>query len=220
MGLFGFGCPASAEPHDIQLQILHRLIINITCCLTLSEIKEYNDKKFHLPPLMADLTYFCSVQNNFYVFFSSKNYYFIFPKNEATLQDKECCGEKAEQHFRKLGSFPYHHFFPGSKCNEVIELHVINKIGNLPNIWLSMCYDTLKMLIHPIFPGTAKMKWQLSFFWAVKRSPSVNPVYLVHWFLIFLIIQTPLTWHSNQCFHDCVFADLVNKEGSLSVFLK
>lgn len=43
MGWFGFGCPGAAEPRIIQLQTLHRLIINIICCLTLSEIKEYND---------------------------------------------------------------------------------------------------------------------------------------------------------------------------------
>lgn len=125
---------AAAEPHNIQLQTLHGFIINITCCLDLSEIKEYKDKIFHLPLLVAGLTYFCSLQNHFYVFFFSKNYYFIFSKNEATLQDKECCGEKAEQQFRKLGSFPHHHFLPGCECNKVIELRLINKIGNLHNM--------------------------------------------------------------------------------------
>lgn len=67
-------------------------------------------------------------------FFFSKNYYFTFSKNKATLQGEECSGEKAEQQFRKPRSFPHHHFFPGFECNEVIELHVINETGTLHNI--------------------------------------------------------------------------------------
>lgn len=109
-------------------------------------------QKFHLPPLMAGFTHFCSSPIHFYVFFSPlKISISFFSKNEATLQGKECYGEKAQQEFRKLGSFPRHHFFPGCERNKIIELHVINKIGNLCNFWLSICCDTLKMVINLIF---------------------------------------------------------------------
>lgn len=87
----------------------------------------------HLPPLMAGFTHFCSLQNHFYVFFffSLKTIVLLFQRIKALYKAESAV--KAEQQFRKPRSFPCHHFFPGFEWNEVIELHVINEIGDLHN---------------------------------------------------------------------------------------